>query len=95
MAAKQPPLGGVIMEAGNSVGYDTGTWRSVRPVIDMARCTHCMICWVFCPDSALPVQGGRLLGVDLAHCKGCGICAKECPRKCIDMVEESTLREKS
>lgn len=94
MATSQPPLGGVILEAGNSIAYDTGTWRSLRPVIDMSRCIHCMICWIFCPDSALPVQGGCLLGVDLAHCKGCGICARECPRRCIGMVEESTLRER-
>ena len=91
MATGRSLFGGIILEAGNSTAYNTGSWRTMRPVIDMARCTHCMICWIFCPDTALPVQEGRLLGVDLAHCKGCGICARECPRKCIDMVEETTL----
>lgn len=83
------PPGGIIRAAGNTVEYETGGWRTLRPRVDMDRCTHCMICWIFCPDSAVEVENMRLKGFDLTHCKGCGICAKECPPKCVEMVEEA------
>ena len=86
---KEIPIGGLILDAGNSEEYETGSWRSSRPIIDMDRCSHCMICWVFCPDSAVLVEDGKVIGIDLAHCKGCGICAQECSRRAISMVEES------
>jgi pyruvate ferredoxin oxidoreductase delta subunit len=40
-----------------------------------------MICWVYCPDSAVIVKDGKVQGFDYDHCKGCGICAHECPVK--------------
>ena len=45
----------------------------------------------FCPDMAVIVEDGRVVGFDYKHCKGCGICAKECPSKvhAIDMVPEA------
>jgi len=86
---KEIPIGGLITDAGNSADYETGGWRSHCPVIDLDRCSHCMICWVFCPDSAVLVEDGKVIGIDLAHCKGCGICAQECSRRAISMVEES------
>ncbi len=76
---KQARMGGIVTEAGNAVEYPTGTWRSLRPVHDMEHCTHCMICWVYCPDAAIVVEDGRWVRFDLDHCKGCGICAKVCP----------------
>ena len=85
------PVGGVITEAGNSAEYETGGWRARRPVVDMDKCTHCMICWIFCPDSAILVDDGRFAGFALPHCKGCGICAVECPPKAIQMVDEGSL----
>ncbi|MBI4201273.1 MAG: 4Fe-4S binding protein [Chloroflexi bacterium] len=90
---KTMPIGGAVTEEGNSISYETGGWRALRPVVDMARCTHCMICWVFCPDSAILAQGGRFVGIDLGHCKGCGICAVECPPKAITMVHEGNSKE--
>lgn len=83
------PAGAIIPER-ISVGRETGGWRVQRPVVDMARCTHCMICWVFCPDSAILVKDGRFVGFDLAYCKGCGICREECPTRCIDMLNEAS-----
>jgi pyruvate ferredoxin oxidoreductase delta subunit len=80
--------GGLAAEPGSSVHVRTGTWRTRRPVIDFAACTHCMICWVMCPDTAMQVYKERLTGVDLDHCKGCGICAMECPKHCIEMTPE-------
>ncbi len=79
--------GGVIREPGNSVAVETGSWGITQPVIDFQVCVHCMICWIYCPDSSFLVREGRLVGVDYDHCKGCGICAVECPKKCIAMKE--------
>lgn len=90
---KELPIGGLIVEAGNSAEYETGSWRTNRPILDREKCNNCMICWIYCPDSALIVEDGELKGIDLEHCKGCGICAEECPKKAISMVEESTVVE--
>ena len=78
-------LGATIPEAGNSIYNETGGWRSVVPVIDSEKCTGCMLCYFYCPDASIIVEGGKATGVDLAHCKGCGICAKECPDDAITM----------
>ncbi len=85
------PLGALILEAGNAERYPTGDWRTLRPVIDFEKCTHCMVCWFFCPDSSILVSQGKVVGVDVGHCKGCGICAAVCPVKirAISMVEEA------
>lgn len=83
------PRGGLILDAGNAIAYRTGDWRTFRPVVEMEKCTHCLYCWLYCPDDAIQVTGGRFLGFDEAHCKGCGICAAVCPPKAITMVEES------
>lgn len=89
------PLGGVIPEGGTCQWYATGSWRTKRPVLDVDKCIHCLICWVMCPDSAVVVQEGRVLGFDLAHCKGCGICDEVCPDKvkCIAMLDEAKAKE--
>ena len=68
------------------VAGQTGSWRSARPVVDTEKCTHCRICWIYCPDAAIDPQTAN---VNLTYCKGCGICARECPVKAITMEEES------
>jgi len=44
-----------------------------------------------CPDSAIIIEDGKMIGFDMEHCKGCGICAVECPDKvkAIKMEEEA------
>ena len=84
---KEIPIGGVITEAGNAIKYLTGDWRTFKPVRDEEKCTDCLICWVYCPDSSVLVEDGKIRGVDYDHCKGCGICAEVCPPKCIEMVK--------
>ncbi len=92
---KEASQGGIVANPGNSVEVETGSWRVLKPILDLERCVYCMICWVFCPDSSFIVEQDKLLGIYYDHCKGCGICAKECPKKCIEMVHEfpSLLKE--
>ena len=87
---KDIPRGGLILEAGNAVEYETGSWRNMRPIRDEEKCIDCLRCWIFCPDSAILVEDRKVVGIDLDHCKGCGICAYECPPKvnAIEMVLE-------
>jgi 2-oxoacid:acceptor oxidoreductase delta subunit (pyruvate/2-ketoisovalerate family) len=87
---REIPIGGLIVEAGNAAQYETGGWRTFKPVHDAEKCTSCLLCWVYCPDSAIRVEAGKVTGIDYAHCKGCGICAEECPDKikAITMIRE-------
>ena len=83
------PIGGYSVEAGSSVKTNTGAWRANTPTLDLDKCTHCMLCWLFCPDDSVIVDGEKVQGFDLLHCKGCGICAEECPRDAITMGEQT------
>ena len=86
---KQIQAGGSALNAGSTNRNPTGDWRTKKPIIDFDRCTHCMICWVDCPDACFQVDDTHLTGVDMDHCKGCGICAEVCPVHCIVMVPDS------
>lgn len=81
-------LGASIKDVGNSDQNKTGNWRSMRPVFDKKKCTQCMICWMYCPDMAIPQKLGKRLDFDYDYCKGCGICAKECIFDAIKMEKE-------
>jgi len=96
---RELPIGGMILEPGNSIARRTGEWRVLRPIIDQDVCTRCLICWMYCPDGVIKVvdmqyrtSKGRvwsfMLEIDYDYCKGCGICAEECPVNAISMVEE-------
>lgn len=90
---REIPIGGVILDAGNSMEYKTGGWRSFRPIWDWQKCVSCRVCWIYCPDGSIRIRDGVVAGIDLDYCKGCGICAKECPQGAIEMVEESKAEE--
>ena len=81
---------GPVIRGGTSRDFLTGSWRQERPVLDLDRCVHCMLCWLYCPDSSVLVTDGRVTGLDYDYCKGCGICAAVCPPKAsaITMVPE-------
>lgn len=84
------PEAGLIIEPGSAAKYKTGSWRSRRPIWDKDKCTSCLTCWIYCPDSSVIVENQKVIGINLDYCKGCGICANVCPPKvsAIRMDEE-------
>ncbi|WP_163337779.1 4Fe-4S binding protein [Desulfopila sp. IMCC35008] len=76
-------------------GGNTGSWRVLRPIIDLEKCIpvktgkkSCFTCWLYCPDCVVTKTIPPT--IDLTYCKGCGICAEECPADAIEMVDEAT-----
>ena len=85
---EQLPAGGVVQPA-DAPRPATGGWRTgEKPVADVAKCVNCLLCWLYCPDSAIALDGETFTGFDLDYCKGCGICAEVCPVEAIAMVPE-------
>ena len=80
-------IGAVITKPRTSLENKTGSWRTRRPVVDVEKCVNCLLCWIYCPDSAI-MRLEDHIAINYDYCKGCGICAEECPRKAITMVEE-------
>ena len=94
---KELPIGGLILDAGNAVEYETGSWRTYRPTWNEDLCIQCLRCWSYCPDVAIQLKEGKVAGIDYAHCKGCGICSFECPvkpEKAITMDLESNSADR-
>ncbi|MEM0231194.1 MAG: pyruvate synthase subunit PorD [Candidatus Woesearchaeota archaeon] len=80
--------GAVIRSPGSTLNTKTGSWRSERPVLDLAKCTKCGLCWTFCPDAAIRKNKKGEFEINYDYCKGCGICASVCPVKAISMKKE-------
>jgi 2-oxoacid:acceptor oxidoreductase delta subunit (pyruvate/2-ketoisovalerate family) len=49
---------------------------------------NCLLCWLYCPDSAVRIDDGAFLGFDDDYCKGCELCAAVCPTGAIEMVRD-------
>ncbi|MBR3421323.1 MAG: 4Fe-4S binding protein [Ruminococcus sp.] len=73
-------------EAGYLVTVNSG-WRSIRPVINRAKCVGCEQCYLYCPDGVIAIKDGKAV-IDYDFCKGCGICAKICRIGAIGMEAE-------
>ena len=83
------PVAGVVLPE-ETVLARTGGWRTgLEPSVDLSLCVNCLLCWLYCPDSAVVLDGTTFTGFDLDVCKGCEICAEACPTGAITMVEES------
>lgn len=90
---KDIPIGGLIKEAGSSKKNPTGSWRTYRPIYLEDKCIQCMFCFAYCPDSAIEVEDGEVVGVDYDFCKGCLICSEECPVDAFEVKSESEIEE--
>jgi 2-oxoacid:acceptor oxidoreductase delta subunit (pyruvate/2-ketoisovalerate family) len=87
-AWEQLPIAGVVAPAGAPRPL-TGGWRTGgKPVADVSKCVNCLLCWLYCPDSAIILDGETFVSFDLDYCKGCAICAEVCPAEAIAMVPE-------
>ena len=76
------------------VAVNTGSWRLERPQVDFAACSKCGTCKLYCPVDIITIdkESRECVQIDWNYCKGCGICANECPKKCINMVDERSVK---
>jgi pyruvate ferredoxin oxidoreductase gamma subunit len=81
-----------VTHTGNSYLRHTGNWRTFRPTIDYAKCTNCMICYAYCPESAMSVGEDGRVKIDYDNCKGCMICLTECPLKAVSQMREGGVQ---
>jgi 2-oxoacid:acceptor oxidoreductase delta subunit (pyruvate/2-ketoisovalerate family) len=72
----------------------TGTWRTLRPVVDEEICVGCGLCEMYCPEASVRIVDQKAR-INYDYCKGCGVCANECPQDAIQMIPEIEVREES
>jgi len=75
--------GPTIRHRGSAALRATGNWRTERPVIELAKCKRCFLCYLYCPEAAMRLDAQNFPHVDYDHCKGCMICYEECPTDAI------------
>ena len=80
--------GPTIRHRGSAALRQTGNWRTQRPVIDLAKCKRCFLCYLYCPEAAMRLDAETFPHVDYEHCKGCMICYEECPTDAITRTQE-------
>lgn len=88
MGYKEITRAGIMQIPGNADEYNTGEWRSMRPIWYSDKCKHCLLCFPVCPDSSILVENEKMVGIDMKHCKGCGICVEACPFNAFDYKKE-------
>jgi 2-oxoacid:acceptor oxidoreductase delta subunit (pyruvate/2-ketoisovalerate family) len=82
------PLGGIVRPE-EAVQPRTGGWRTgLKPEADLSACVNCLLCWLYCPDSAVRLDETTFTGFDEDLCKGCELCAAVCPVGAIRMVPD-------
>jgi len=85
---KDLEIGSIVTEPGSASQYQTGDWRSQRPIFDHSKCIKCGLCQLFCPEGCIEQDAEGYFEANLAYCKGCGICPRECWPQAITMVNE-------
>ncbi len=82
------PIGGTVITK-EVTQPKTGGWRmGLKHKVDLSKCVNCLLCWIDCPDTAVPVDDTTFWGFDYEYCKGCELCAEVCPTKAIEMIPE-------
>jgi 2-oxoacid:acceptor oxidoreductase delta subunit (pyruvate/2-ketoisovalerate family) len=82
------PIGGAV-QPDETAQPRTGGWRTgLKPEVDLSSCVNCLLCWLYCPDSAVRLDGTTFVGFDLDYCKGCELCAAACPVGAVRMVPD-------
>jgi 2-oxoacid:acceptor oxidoreductase delta subunit (pyruvate/2-ketoisovalerate family) len=82
---------GAVVTPGEAARLRTGGWRTgSKPLADISRCVDCLLCWLYCPDAAIVLDGTAFAGIDYDLCKGCEICVDRCPVGALTMVPEET-----
>lgn len=89
------PIGGVILNPGNSVTKDLSASRTGHiPLFIKDKCTNCGECEITCPDYCFVWEKGIdkhgkerniLIGIDYQYCKGC--------MKCVDICKFDALHK--
>ncbi|AKG92087.1 pyruvate ferredoxin oxidoreductase, gamma subunit/pyruvate ferredoxin oxidoreductase, delta subunit [Geoglobus ahangari] len=69
------------------VAGKTWVWRDFVPEIDYSKCTACLSCWLYCPESAI-IRNGDGVAIDYEYCKGCLVCHSVCPRAAVRVSRE-------
>jgi 2-oxoacid:acceptor oxidoreductase delta subunit (pyruvate/2-ketoisovalerate family) len=85
---EQLRAGGAVLPAEGERAR-TGSWRTgLKPEVELASCVNCLLCWLYCPDSAIRLDGTTFVGFDYEVCKGCELCEAVCPVDAIRMVPD-------
>lgn len=92
------PIGGVVVNPGNSVLKDLSISRAgMMPHLAEDKCIHCAACDNVCPDFCFVWEEkedkkGRpqmfLQGIDYQYCKGCLKCVEACPTDALSSERE-------
>jgi 2-oxoacid:acceptor oxidoreductase delta subunit (pyruvate/2-ketoisovalerate family) len=91
MTWRELPHGGALRPA-EAERLRTGGWRTgVKPTVELDRCVDCLLCWLYCPDSAIRLDGTAFAGFDYDVCKGCELCSVVCPQGAITMVADDAV----
>ena len=87
---REVPFGAITPAPVNTQDlFITSNWRVVRPVIDHAKCTRCLTCYMACPDSCWVYnEKADKLEWIAEFCKGCQICIHDCPVNAISAEPE-------